>query len=148
MSWGVKHPNKKIFTVSKLKIVIEFFPREEVGDVRSMLLRLRRVLQEVKLLLLISYFHFWGLIALSLIYSNLLGSFWFASSHRSQCFHKYWLLGCVLTCVPERTSARFCVCLTWWVGTMCARCWSRCKLRKSIRLEGKGSSAAAGDAGG
>ena len=31
---------------------------------------------------------------------------------------------------------------------MCARCWSRCKLRKSIRLEGKGSSAAAGDAGG
>ena len=33
---------------------------------RSMLLRLRRVLQEVKLFLLISYFHFWGFIALSI----------------------------------------------------------------------------------
>ena len=55
-------------------------------------------------------------------------SFCFASCHCSNA-------SIMIMSVSERNIARQCIYWTRWGGTLCARCWSRCKLRNSIRLE-------------
>ena len=141
MSWEVKHPNKKTIHCFKTENFHWIFPQGGGGWCEEYAAQAPKSSSGGEI---VSFHLIFSFLGFNCSLFDLFQSF----GQLFICFHKYWLLGCVLTCVPERTSARFCVCLTWWAGTMCARCWSRCKLRKSIRLERKGSSAAAGDAGG